>query len=376
MFEESLPIVLLVLFSVVTFIELLFYYLVFARFSFIKKKKAVAMDSVPVSIVMVVKDAASILMKSLPRLLSQQYPEYELVVVDDNSQDDTRMLILEYQNQYPNIKWVDLNSAVTTIRGRKFAISMGIRCATYEHILLTDPEYCPTSSHWLEKMANNFYAQKKIVLGYSTFERKNNPFNRMLHFDTLLNAMQFFAHAKIHSTYRGDARNMAFSKSLFTAQTGFASHNHIRYGEEDIFISRAATKNNTEIEYSQDSFTVLQRAAHHQYWLDHKEGLYYTRRYNTFKNRLLLNGYGIINLLFYITLALAVVFCVPYLTFLFVVLGIAAVRIISQYFVFGFAAKKLNEKQVIPALLVYDLIFAVLNPIYYLSAQIHHQRYL
>ena len=376
MFEDTLPIIILVLFGNITFIELLYYYLVLARFSFIKKKKAVAMFQVPVSIIMVVKDSASILMKSLPRLMSQQYANYELVVVDDNSQDDTRMLILEYKNQYPNIKLVDLDTAVTTIRGRKFAISMGVRCASHEHILLTDPECCPTSTHWLELMANNFVSQKKIVLGYSTYEKKGNPFNRMLHFDTLLNAMQFFAHAKIRSTYRGDGRNMAFTKTLFSAQTGFASHNHIRYGEEDIFISRAATKNNTEIEYSQDAFTVLQRSANLQYWLDHKEGLYFTRRYNTFKNRFLLNGYGVINLLFYITLALSIVFCYSNLTLLLITVGIAAVRIISQYFVFGFAAKKLNEKQVIPALIIYDIIFAILNPIYYLSAQIHHQRYL
>ena len=376
MFEDILPIIMLVLFAVVTLVQLMYYYLGYARFAFLKKKKAVAMDPVPVSIVMVVKDAASVLMKSLPRLLSQQYGQYELVIVDDNSKDETELLVLEYKNQYPNIKMVNLDSAVTTIRGRKFAISMGIRCATYEHILLTDPECCPTSTQWLKLMAGNFVGRNKIVLGYSTYERRNSPFNRLLHFDTLVNAVQYFSLAKMHSTYRGDARNMAFARSLFTAQTGFAAHNHIRYGEEDIFISRAATRDNTEIEYSQDAFTVLQRGANHRYWRDHKEGLYFTRRFNTLRNRLFLNTYGVINLLFYITLSLAIVVNVPHLTYLFIVLGIAAARILSQYMVFGFAAKKLNERQVIPGLLLYDLIFAILNPIYYLSAKVNQQRFL
>ncbi len=375
MFEDSLPIIFLVLFAGVTLIQLLYYYGVFARFSFIRKKKAVAMEQVPVSIVMVVKDAASILMKSLPRLLSQQYSRYELVIVDDNSQDDTELLILEYKNQYPNIKIVNLDSAVTTIRGRKFAISMGIRCASYDYILLTDPECCPSSSRWLELMAGNFVGKKKIVLGYSTYEKRNNPFNRMLHYDTLWNAMQYFSLAKMGSTYRGDARNLAFARPLFAAQTGFASHNHLRYGEEDIFISRAATRDNTEIEYNPDAVTVLQRGANHRYWLDHKEGLYFTRSYNTFFNRMLLNTYGIVNLLFYITLAMAIIFTLPYTTLLIITAGVAALRLISQYLVFGFAAKKLNERQLIPGLLFYDILFALINPIYFLSAKIHPQRF-
>lgn len=375
MFEEYLPIFFLVLFGVITFIELVYYYVVFARFSFMKKKKATAIQQVPVSVVMVVKDAASVLLKTLPRLLNQQYDDFEIVMVNDNSQDETKLLILEYQQQYKNIKLVDLETAVTTIRGKKFALSMGIRCASHEHIIITDPECSPTSTHWIEKMAQNFVGQKKIVLGYSTYEKRNTPFNRLLHFDTLFNAMEYFSLARIHSTYRGDNKNLAFASSLFDAQRGFAAHNHISYGDEDIFISRAANKSNTAIEFSPDAVTVLQRGTNHRYWRDHKEGLYFTRKYNTFKNRLLLNGFGVVNILFYVTLALAVIFTYSDIVLLSVTLGIIALRLISQYFVFGFAAKKLQEKQVIPALLFYDLIFAFLNPIYYLAAQLHRERF-
>ncbi len=334
------------------------------------------MQHEPISIVMVVKDAASVLLKTLPRLLNQQYETFEVVIVDDNSQDETKLLVVEYQQQYKNIKLVNLDSAVTTIRGKKFAISMGIRCASYNHILLTDPECAPTSTHWLEKMAQNFVGQVKIVLGYSTYEKRNNPFNRLLHFDTLVNAVQYFSLARIRSTYRGDNKNLAFCKSLFDAQRGFASHNHISYGDEDIFIARAANKKNTAIEFSPEAFTVLQRGANHRYWKDHKEGLYFTRKYNTFKNRFILNSYGIINLLFYVVLVFAILLTINDILLLSVTLGIMGVRIISQYFVFGFAAKKLHEKQVIPALPLYDLIFAILNPIYYIAAHIRHDRFL
>ena len=376
MFEKYLPIIFVVLFGIITFLELIYYYVIFARFSFHKKKKAVSIQQVPVSVIMVVKDAAGVLLKTLPRLLNQQYAQFEVVIVNDNSQDETKLLVLEYQQQYKNIKLVDLDSAVTTIRGKKFAISMGVRCASYEHLLFTDPECTPSSSHWLGKMAENFVGQTRIVLGYSTYQKRNNPFNRMLHFDTLLNAVEYFSLARIHSTYRGDFKNLAFTAPLFDKQRGFATHNHISYGEEDIFISRAATKNNTAIEFSPDAVTVLQRASNFRYWKDHKLGLFYTRKLNTFKNRFLLNGYAIINLLFYIALTFAILFTLSDMILLIVTLSIAAVRLISQYLVFGFAAKRLNEKQVIPCLLIYDLIFAILNPLYFISAQIHHDRFL
>lgn len=376
MIKETFPIVILVIFGIVTLVQLLYYYGLFSFFAFSKKRKRSVVQQVPISVIMVVKDAASVLMKTLPRYLSQQYPEFEVVVVDDNSNDETCLLIKEYQTQYQNLKLVDLESAKTTIRGRKFAISVGIRCAKYNHLIFTDAECVPTSSHWLERMASHFDGQKKIVLGYSTYSKRKNPFNRLLHFDTLQNAMELFSLARVNSTYRGDGRNLGYAKELFTAQRGFASHNHIAYGEEDIFISRAAKRNNTAIEISEESFTVLQHGANRHYWKDHKEGLYFTRKFNTLRNRILLGGYEISNLLFYLVAAVTITLLAKNLIFLCIALGILLVRIISQYLVFGFAASKLNEKQVIPFLLLYDLLFALLNPLYYIGAHIHHKRFL
>ena len=84
----------------------------------------------------------------------------------------------------------------------------------------------------------------------------------------------------------------------------------------------------------------------------------------------------IVNLLFYVALAFAIVYSIGNILLIAITAGIAAVRIISQYFVFGFAAKKLNEKQVIPGLILYDLLFALLNPLYFIDAQIRHDRFL
>ncbi len=375
MLEENLSFTILIIFGAITFLQLLYYYVVYARFSFSKKKKAIAIQQVPVSVIVVVKDSASALLKFMPRIMSQQYSQFEVVIVNDHSHDMSELLVKEYQSQYDNIKLVNLDSAVSTIRGNKFALSMGIRCATYDNMLFTDPECYPTTSHWLEKMAENFVGQKQIVLGYSSFEKRNNLFNRLLHFDNLQNAIQYFSHAMIRSTYRGDIKNIAFTKTLFYAQQGFASHNHLSCGEEDIFVSRASNKSNTAVEFSPESFVLAQHKIPYSYWKNHKMGLYYTRKMNTLKNRFLLSFYSIINILFYVLLVLAIIATVHDMLFLPITLGIAALRILSQYLVYGAAARKLNEKQVIPFLLVYDIIFAFMNPLYYFLAQIYHHKF-
>lgn len=128
--EENVSLCILSVFGIITFFELLYYYGILSKFSFLNKKRTVATEKFPVSIIIVAKDAANALLKSMPKLLAQQYPKFEIVIVNDHSADETEQLIMDYQHQYENIKVVNLDSAVSTIRGKKFAQSIGIRCAT------------------------------------------------------------------------------------------------------------------------------------------------------------------------------------------------------------------------------------------------------
>ena len=186
-------------------------------------------------------------------------------------------------------------------------------------------------------------------------------------------AAQFFSHALLHSTYRGDINNVAFVRPLFYKQNGFISYNHLLYGEEDIFIHRAATQNNVAVEFAPDAFTLQQHLPKYGYWRLHKVSLFFTRKYNSLKNRLLLSGYELTNLLFYIFLALSIVTALHEPLALYIAAGIAIIRIASMYVVMGIAAAKLQEKQIIPFFLFYDILFAILNPLHWLSAKFHHK---
>ena len=365
----------LILFGVITLIQLVYYYVIYGRFAFYRKKAALGFRDIPISVVIVVRDDAAQVLQTLPYLLEQQYAFFEIVIVNDRSRDENSLqAIKEYKERYPNIKIVDLSTAVSTSRGKKMAISMGIKCASYDHILLTSPNCKPASRQWLSLMAQNFQFQHRIVLGYNTFDKKKGPYSHFLHFDNLVSAMQYFSHALFHSTYRGDINNLAFIRPLFYQQKGFISYNHLLYGEEDIFIYRAATKNNTAIEFSPDAATVRQHTPQYRFWRIHKISLFFTRKYNSLKNRLLLGFYELTNLLFYAFLVLAILATLHQPIALYIILGIAALRIASMYVVMGISAKKLQEKQIIPYFLLYDILFSLLNPLYWLSAKFNHQK--
>lgn len=366
---------ILIVFGVITLIQLVYYYVIYGRFAFHRKKSALGFRDIPVSVVIVVRDDAALAVQNLPQLLDQQYSSFEIVIVNDRSRDENSLqAIREYKDRYPNIKLVDLSTAVSTSRGKKMAISMGVKCATYDHILLTAPNCKPSSRQWLSKMAQNFQFQQKIVLGYNTFEKKKGLYSHFLLYDNLVGAVQYFAHALMHSTYRGDLNNLAFVRPLFYKQNGFIAYNHLLYGEEDIFVHRASTPNNVAVEYDPDAATLQQHTPSYGYWRLHKVSLYFTRKYNSMRNRLLLSGYELTNLLFYALLALSIVAALHQPTALYITAGIAVLRIASLYVVMGISAARLQEKQNIPSLLFYDFLFAILTPLLWLSAKLHHKK--
>ena len=372
---NEVALAILIIFGVITLLQLIYYYVIYGRFAFHRKKSALGFRDIPISVVIVVRDDAALAVQNLPALLEQQYSFFEIVIVNDRSRDENSLrAIREYKDRYSNIKIVDLSTAVSTSRGKKMAISMGVKCATYDHILLTAPDCKPASRQWLSKMAQNFQFQKRIVLGYNTFDKKKGIYSHFLHYDNLIGAVQYFAHALLQSTYRGDLHNVAFMRQLFYKQNGFISYSHLLFGEEDIFIHRASTPTNVAVEFDPDAATVQQHSPSYGYWRLHKISLFFTRKYNSLKNRILLSGYELTNLLFYIFLALIIVVALHQPLALYIAGGIALLRIASMYVVMGISAAKLHEKQIIPQLLFYDILFSILNPLHWLSAKFHHKK--
>ena len=366
--SHYLPEILVIAFAIVALLQILYYVTLFFKFSF-HKQKPLEPQNVPISIVITAKNDAHLLIKTLPEFLNQDYPQFEVVVVSDNSNDETSQLVLDFQNRFPNLRLVHLESSVTNIKGKKFPLSLGIKAAHYEHVLLTDADCLPASNQWVKLMARHFNDTTKIVLGFSKIHRKIGFTNTLIRFDRLHQAIQYFSYCLAKIPFMGVGQNLAYTKTIFFKNKGFASQNHLRFGDDDLFINRVANGRNCAIEYEKEAHTLSRFGANFSNWFLLKTFRSKTRKLYTQTNRFLLNSYHFLMTFFYITLGLAIYISIDNLLCLLILSGIFVIKFAVQYVCFGFAAAKLDEKSLIPHVLFFDVIFAVLNPVVYLVAK-------
>jgi hypothetical protein len=290
--------------------------------------------------------------------------------VNDNSDDETPQLITDFQNRFSNLKLVHLESSVTNIKGKKFPLSLGIKAATYEHVLLTDADCLPVSNQWVKLMARHFNDTTKIVLGYSNIRKKVGLINALIRFDKLHQAIQYFSYCLAKIPFMGVGQNLAYSKTLFFDVQGFVHQNHLQFGDDDLFINRIANSCNCAIEYEKESYMISRSGSNFSHWFLLKTFRSKTRKLYGTPERFYLNFYNFLTTFSYIALGLALYPNTNNLIYLLIISSILVIKFTTQYICFGFAAAKLGEKRLAPYILFFDVVFAVLNPVVYLGAKL------
>lgn len=236
------------LFGVFLLIQL--YYLLFV-YNRLRKYKAVDLSEdfnyPPLSVIICARNEEANLKLYLSEILEQDYPVYEVIVVNDCSNDDTAWILKEFQTRYRHLRVVDITENTRFRQGKKFAVTLGVKAAQYEHLVLTDADCFPQSNQWLRHMAQQFTEGIEIVLGYSPYTRVKGFLNKYIRFETFQTALHYFSFALKRNAYMGVGRNLAYKKSLFFKGKGFASHMHIPSGDDDLFVNQNATKRNVAI---------------------------------------------------------------------------------------------------------------------------------
>ncbi|MFZ4671062.1 MAG: glycosyltransferase [Flavobacterium sp.] len=330
------------LFIVVVVIQFLYYIVIFGKFSFAKPQIATP-KRIPISIIVCAKNEEENVKKFIPLLLEQNYPEFEIILIDDASSDETLEIFEEFEKQNSNVKLVKVENNEAFWGNKKFALTLGIKAAKHEYLLFTDADCFPTSKDWIKNMSSQFTAKKTIVLGYGAYEKIGNSFlNKLIRFETLITATQYFSWAKIGKPYMGVGRNMAYKREEFFKVRGFMDHMKIRSGDDDLFINQAANKDNTTICYLPDSFTYSTPKTTFKEWFAQKRRHVSTaKHYKNFdRNQLSI---------FYLTQLLFLLLPIVLLFFQFqwiAVLSIIIFRYIFAWIAVGFAAGKLKEKDV------------------------------
>lgn len=343
----------------IVILQFCYYVLVFGKFAFSNPKKN-NLKRIPVSVIVCAKNEAENVAKFIPILATQNYPDFEIILIDDASSDTTLDLFEGFEKEYSNIRLVKVANNEAFWGNKKFALTLGIKAARKEYLLFTDADCYPTSENWIAEMSSNFTLQKTIILGYGAYERIPKSFlNKIIRFETLLTAVQYFSWAKIGMPYMGVGRNMAYKKEEFFNVNGFIDHMKIRSGDDDLFINQAATKRNTTICYSPESFTYSKPKTTFKDWFTQKRRHVSTASFYKPFDRAQLG-------LFYITQLMSILLPIVLLAFLhqwIIVLSIVGFRYLFAWLVLGFSAGKLKEKDTIYWFPVIEiiLIFTQLN---------------
>ncbi len=331
--------ILFLIFCFFTLIQLFYYLFFFSRLAFHRSKAKTTSQTHPVSVIICARDEAANLAKYLPGVLVQQYKTtHEVIVVDDNSFDESKYIIEEYQKSYKQLQYVQLKQEAKLIPGKKFPLSVGIKTAKYEIVLLTDADCVPASENWIEKMQEGYSDQTEIVLGYGAHYKKKGILNKLVRWETFQTALQYLSYAKAGLTYMGVGRNLSYKKSVFFRHKGFSSHNFIASGDDDLFINMAATKRNTSIVIDKDAFTLSAPPSSFSKWFRQKSRHYSTGKFYKPLHKFLLGLYSVSHFLFYPLLAASILFYSWKLS-----LMVFGIRFLIQSVVFYKTMKKLGE---------------------------------
>lgn len=193
------------------------------------------------------------LAKHLPRILEQDYPDFEVIVVDDFSTDETKALLERFCKQYPNLYTTYTSDSIRYISHKKLALMLGIKAAKKEWIVFIEPDCYPVSNQWLVQLARQCTEQTDVVLGYSNYEHKKGFANLCHVFDTLQQQMRMLGLTLLKKGYMGIGRNMAYRREIFFSNKGYSRHLDLERGEDDLFINEHVPANRIAASISADS---------------------------------------------------------------------------------------------------------------------------
>jgi glycosyltransferase involved in cell wall biosynthesis len=364
--ELSLEFILFCAFSLVFILQISLYFGLFGKFAFGKNIIPENKDFKPVSIIICAKNEEQHLLKNLPAILKQDYPEYELIVVDDFSQDDSKIILEDFERKNPHMRIITVKEDRPYKIGKKFPLTLGLKGAKYDRVLLTDADCFPASNQWLKNMSAHFNDKTEIVLGYGAYEKHPGFLNKLIRFDTFLIALQYFSFAIKGRTYMGVGRNLAYKTDIFFRNKGFANHTHIASGDDDLFIHRVASKTNVNIEVNYDTHTISTPKKTFKEWVwQKKRHLTTSALYKKgIKRRL---GYIYILPLLFILLftALAILQYAIY-----VILSMLLVKYIIQFIIFRKAMMRLNEKDLLLLTPIMEVLFIFIYPYLHFSSKL------
>jgi glycosyltransferase involved in cell wall biosynthesis len=336
---------------------LLFYYVSFFSRLYFYKPKQYAPERLPkVSVVICAKNEEENLRQNLKVVLIQNYPDFEVIVVNDQSTDKTAEVVQHFCDRNENVRLINIKSDITKpLPGKKFPLKVGVQAASNEIIVVTDADCKPANTLWLKHLVAEFLKETDFVLGYAPFYAEATFLNKLIRYDNVQTAMQYLSFAVAGIPYMGVGRNMAFKKSQYLEWNEKEKTKKILSGDDDLFINAKATKASTEIAINKYSFIYSAPKNTYSDWLNQKARHTETGFHYKFSHQFLLSLFALTNLLFYAWPLM----CMINLNIHYYILPLFTSMLFIKFMINARIASKLNNEDLIPYLILLDFLFAL-----------------
>jgi glycosyltransferase involved in cell wall biosynthesis len=296
----------------------------------------------PVSVIICARNEEQNLREFLPSVLEQEYPDYEVIVVNDCSDDDSYNVLGEYINKYPNLRVSNISKDPKFTHNKKFAQFIGIKAAKNEMLLFIDADCRPETGKWLGKMVSHFDDKTDFVLGYGGYFRKKGLLNKYIRYDSMFIAMQYLGMAIRGVPYMGVGRNLAYRRSVFFKNT---------------------TRYNVSVEFGKEAHTRSIPSANITELFKQKKRHLTTAVHYKLRDKVLLTAEPASRILFYVFFILLL-----YTRFLWPgVTAVFGIRLAVQAVVLTLVQKKLNEQGIVPWSIFFDIFSPFINSVIYLT---------
>ena len=358
--NNPLTITLLVIIGV-AFIHQIYFYLRYLRLGGKVTSQTDSDVQLPaVSVIVCAHNEYDNLQDYLSILLEQDYPCYEVIVVDDSSEDGSDLLLERWSRQYGNLYHTFVPRGARVLSNKKLALTIGIKAAHHDYLLLTDADCRPESKFWIREMMKGFANQQtEVVLGFSPYFEKKGLLNHIIGYDTLFNGLQYMGMARAGKPYMGVGRNLAYKRETFFSVGGFKGLLGNRAGDDDLFVNRIANAANTVVVNNPNSIVwSVPKTTWREWFHQKRRHLSVSPQYRT-KSKIQLTLEPLSRGIFYASLLISAI--VGNIELISIALALFLLRLLVQLIIINVSARRLNMRGYSLGLIAYDIILPLIT---------------
>ena len=340
-----------------------YFILVFSRIALHRSGSKKSSNQEPeegVTVVVTAKNKFHHLKVLIPKLFEQDYPKFDVLIVNDQSTDRTKRLLEDLMSRYPKLRTVTVKYTPKHCNAKKFALTLGIKVAKNDVILLTDTDCLPNSDQWIRKMTAPVREEgKTFALGFSGYSQKPGSLTKWMQFELILKALFFLSFGLWKSPFMGTGKNLCYRKSFFLAAKGFRGFWNMVEGDDSVFVNIPATGSNAKVVIDAEAITQSAPKETLKDYLKQEKNLLQAQRFFRVGDKNKISLYGISHSLYWIGgIGLLVYFSIiPQWDNFLVVLGILGFRSILLTLIFRAASKKLQDNFPKMNVLLNDLLY-------------------